>query len=662
MNNRGKLIIVLAGQPNVGKSTVFNLLTGLSQHVGNWPGKTVEKKEGIHVYDDVEMRIVDLPGTYSLTAFSEEEKIARDFVINERPDVMVLLANAAALERSLYLLSELLLLDSPVIVALNMVDVAEGQGIHIDINSLQNCLGIPVIPMVARKNKGIKELLSRVILLADGKLKYNPKIPDISQDHRDIFLKLIELTKEHIPAPYTVRWAVTKLMEGDPEILRMIEDTMPVNKWSEIKSLLLKHEDSLRAVVGGRYDWLETVIRDSVSRFKRGQVLATDRLDHVLTRPVFGIPALLGVLATVFFLTYKVGSPMQRLLEWVVNSFARWAGPLFSRAPGWISGIVLDGIIGGAGTVLTFLPILLIFFTSMAFLEDVGYMARAAFVMDRFMHTIGLHGKSFLPMFLGFGCNVPAVLGTRIIESKRARLLTIFLAPFVPCTARLAVITLVAAAVFRERAAFISWSLVAVNILALGFSGMLASRLFLRGEPMPFIMELPLYHKPNPRTIGMVVWNRTKAFVKKAGTVILGFSILIWLMSNIPGGRIEDSVLGRLGRLIEPLGAFMGLDWRMLVALLGSFVAKENSIAMLGVLYGVGEKGLRNILPDMMSHASALSFLVVLMLFIPCAATVSVIRQEIESWKWFLFSVIFMLLVSLGGGMTAYRLALLFGI
>ncbi len=662
MSGRHKLIIALAGQPNVGKSTVFNVLTGLSQHVGNWPGKTVEKKEGIHIYDNVEMRIVDLPGTYSLTAFSEEEKIARDFVINERPDVMVLTADATALERSLYLLSELLLLDSPVIVAVNMTDVAEDQGIHIDTDSLQNCLGIPVIPMVARKNKGIKELLSQVILLSDRKLKYDPKIPDISQDHRDIFLNLIELTREHIPAPYTARWVVTKLMEGDPEILKMMEDILPGEKWSRIQSLLIKHEDSLRAVVGGRYDWIEAVIRDSVSHFKRGQVLMTDRLDHVLTRPVFGIPILLSVLAIAFLLTYGIGSPVQGLLEWLVNSFARWAGTFLSGAPGWISGIVIDGIIGGAGTVLTFLPILLIFFVFMAFLEDVGYMARAAFVMDRFMHTIGLHGKSFLPMFLGFGCNVPAVLGARIIESRRARLLTIFLAPFVPCTARLAVLTLVAAAVFMERAAFISWSLVTVNILALGFSGMLVSRLFLRGEPMPFIMELPLYHKPNPRTIGMVVWNRTKAFVKRAGTVILGFSILIWLMSNIPGGRIEDSVLGRIGRLIEPLGALMGLDWRMIVALLGSFVAKENSIAMLGVLYGVGEKGLRNVLPHMMSHASALSFLVVLMLFIPCVATVSVIRQEIESRKWFLFSLIFMLLISLGSGMAAYHLALLFGI
>ena len=662
MSGRHKLIIALAGQPNVGKSTVFNVLTGLSQHVGNWPGKTVEKKEGIHVYDNVEMKIVDLPGTYSLTAFSEEEKIARDFVINERPDVMVLTADATALERSLYLLSELLLLDSPVIVAVNMTDVAEYQGIHIDINSLQNSLGIPVVSMVASKNEGIKELLSQVILLSDRKLKYDPKIPDISQDHRDIFLNLIELTREHIPAPYTGRWVVTKLMEGDPEILKMMEDILPGEKWSRIQSLLIKHEDSLRAVVGGRYDWIETVTRASVSRFKRGQVLMTDRLDHVLTRPVFGIPILLSVLAIAFLLTYGIGSPVQGLLEWLVNSFARWARHFLSGAPGWISGIVIDGIIGGAGTVLTFLPILLIFFAFMAFLEDVGYMARAAFVMDRFMHTIGLHGKSFIPMFLGFGCNVPAVLGARIIESRRARLLTIFLAPFVPCTARLAVLTLVAAAVFMERAAFISWSLVTVNILALGFYGMIVSRLFLRGEPMPFIMELPLYHKPNLKTIGIVVWNRTKAFVKRAGTVILGFSVLIWLMSNIPGGRIEDSVLGRIGRLIEPLGALMGLDWRMIVALLGGFVAKENSIAMLGVLYGVGEEGIRNVLPNVMNHASALSFLVVMMLFIPCAATVSVMRQEIESSKWFLFSLIFMLLISLGGGMAAYRLALLFGI
>ena len=322
-----KLIVALAGQPNVGKSTVFNVLTGLSQHVGNWPGKTVEKKEGVHVYDNMEIRLVDLPGTYGLTAFSEEEKIARDFVINEQPDVLVLITNAAALERSLYLLSELLLLNLPVILAVNMMDVAEDQGIHIDINNLQNCLGIPVVSMVASKNKGIKELVSQIILLSDEKLKYNPKIPDISRDHSAIFSNLIELTREHIPAPYTVRWVVTKLMEGDPEISRIMEDILPGDKWRRIQSLLIKHEDSLRAVVGGRYDWIETVTRASVSHFKRGQVLITDRLDHVLTRPVFGIPVLLSVLAIAFLLTYGIGSPVQGLLEGLTNSFARWAEP-----------------------------------------------------------------------------------------------------------------------------------------------------------------------------------------------------------------------------------------------------------------------------------------------------------------------------------------------
>jgi len=655
-------LVALAGQPNVGKSTVFNILTGLSQHVGNWPGKTVEKKEGIFASRDAEIRILDLPGTYSLTAFSEEERIARDFIIKERPDVIVLIANASALERSLYLLSELLLLGPPVILALNMMDVAQEQGIRIDASTLRISLGIPVVSMIATKNRGVKELVSEIVSLSTGNLEYTPYVPEVSQDHMDVFLALTEIVGEYVPQPYTARWTITKLMEGDPEVSKMMERTLPGDKWDEVGLLLRKHEDSQLAVVHGRYDWIEALIRTAVSHFRKGQVLVTDRLDHVLTRPIFGIPILLGVLAIVFLLTYRVGIPIQGGLEWLVNSFARGVEPSLSSAPEWVSGIVIDGVIGGAGTVLTFFPILLIFFAFMAFLEDIGYIARAAFVMDRFMHTIGLHGKSFLPMFFGFGCNVPAVLGARIVESRRAKLLTIFLTPFVPCTARLAVLTLVAAAVFGDRATLIPWSLVTVNILALGLSGMLANKLFLKGEPMPFIMELPLYHRPNPRTIGVVVWHRMIAFMKRAGTVILGFSILIWLVSHIPGGKIEDSILGWVGHLIGPLGSPVGLDWKMMVALLASFVAKENSIATLGVLYGVGDEGLRNVLPSVMSHASALSFLVVLMLFIPCAATVVVMKQEMGSWKWFLFSLIFMLFISFGSGIVAYRLALLLGI
>jgi ferrous iron transport protein B len=656
------LLVALAGQPNVGKSTVFNILTGLSQHVGNWPGKTVEKFEGVHETEDFDIRIVDLPGTYSLSALSEEERVARDFIIHEHPDVIVLIANASALDRSLYLLSEILILGPPVVVAVNMLDVAEEQGIRVDTDMLHNSLHIPVIPMIAKKNRGIKELVLAIIRLAKGELTYTPRIPDISEDHRNIFHQINELVGEHASPPHPDVWIATKLMEGDPEALEEMKEILPADTWNKIELLLLKHEDALRAVVGGRYDWIEDITRAAVSRHKMGQVLITDRIDHALTRPVIGIPVLLSILAIIFTLTFKIGYPLQKLLELLIGSVGRFFDASLHNAPLWIKGLLINGIIGGAGSVLTFIPLLVIFFISMAFLEDVGYMARAAFVMDRFMHIIGLHGKSFLPMCLGFGCNVPSIMGARIVESERARLLTIFLTPFVPCTARLAAMAFIAAAVFGEKALVVSWSLIALNLLTLGFAGMIMSRFFLKDIPVPFIMELPLYHKPDIRTIAMTVRSRTMSFVKKAGTVILGFSVLIWIISNYPGKNIDNSILGWIGHLIEPIGIPLGLDWKMIVALLSSIVAKENAVATLGVLYGVGDQGLMDVLPNMISHASSLSFLVTLMLFVPCAPTFAVMKREMGSWKWFFTSFIFMLLISYCGGAAAYRIALLLGI
>ncbi len=657
-----KLLVGLAGQPNVGKSTVFNILTGLSQHVGNWPGKTVEKAEGVHLADDVEMHIVDLPGTYSLTAFSEEERVAREFVIHEQPDVIVLVVNAAALERSLYVLAELLLLDPPVVLAVNMMDVAEKQGVHINVEALERALGIPVVPLVATKNKGVKELRSLVIAVCEGKLECHPRMPAVSADHAVIYSKLMELINGSVPPLYTARWVATKLMEGDPEAGEMLKQMVPEALWNEIQGLLIKHEDALRAVVGGRYDWIEDVTRAAISRFKRGQVLMTDRIDHVLTRPLFGIPILLAILALVFLLTYKIGFPVQDQLGRLMTFIAALIEPALSGAPGWVKGVLINGVIGGAGSVLTFLPILLIFFACLSFLEDVGYMARAAFVMDRFMHIVGLHGKSFLPMCLGFGCNVPSIMGARIVESRKARLLTIFLTPFVPCTARLGVLTFVSGAIFGREASLVAWLVVSVNIVVLGLSGMVISRLFLKGEPTPFIMELPLYHKPDGRIIGVVIWSRMVAFVKKAGTVILLVSIVIWVLSNVPGGTIETSILGYVGKAIEPVGRPLGLTWQQMVALVSSLLAKENSIATLGVLYGVGREGLQVVLPRVMGQASALTFIVVLMLFIPCAATVTVMKQEMGSWRWFLGSLLFMVLVSYLVGVIAFRAALFAGL
>ena len=657
-----RLLVALAGQPNAGKSTVFNILTGLSQHVGNWPGKTVEKKEGAHTVDGLEMRIIDLPGTYSLTAFSEEERVARDFIIQEAPDVIVLLVNASALERSLYLLAELLLLGPPIVIAVNMLDVAEKQGIRIDTEALQKALGIPVVPMVATKNRGIRELVAQITAVARGEAEPRPSYPLVREDHRVLFDKLTELIRGGVPSPYTVPWATAKLMEGDPEIAALLEERLPAPVWEEVRALLIAHEDSLHAVVCGRYDWIEEVTRACVSRFRMGQVVMTDRIDHLLTRPVFGIPVLLAVLGGVFGLTYTIGFPLQKVLEQLIGLLAARLDPLLAPAPAWIKGLIVEGVIGGAGSVLTFVPILLIFFAVLALLEDVGYMARAAFVMDRFMHLVGLHGKSFIPMCLGFGCNVPAILGVRIVESKKARLLTMLLTPFIPCTARLAVLIFVTAAIFASQATLVVWGLVTLNLLVLGAMGMLINAFVMKGEATPFIMELPLYQRPNPRTIGHVVWSRTVSFVRKAGTVILAVSILVWLLAYLPDGRIDTSILAVIGRFLEPLGRPIGLDWKMVTALLTSLVAKENAVATLAVLYGVGEQGLLQVLPSVMGHAPALAFLTVMMLFVPCAATIAVMRREMQNRAWFFASLLLTLAISYLGGMAAYHLALWTGI
>jgi ferrous iron transport protein B len=656
-----EIFVALVGQPNVGKSTVFNILTGLSQHVGNWPGKTVEKKEGVHRADNVLIRIVDLPGTYSLTAFSEEERVTRDFIIKEKPDLVVLVLNAAALERSLYLLSEVLLLNRPVIVAINMLDVASNQGIQIDTNALQEALGIPVIPMVAKRNSGIKELVGEMSKFATCDSKYSPELPAVSEDHLQIYQDILGQIRPHIQAPYTPEWVAIKLMEGDPEVSAMVEVLAPVIVWNEILSLLIKHEDALHAVVNGRYDWIEKMTRAAISRFKMGQVVLTDRIDHILTRPIFGIPVLLAVMAFVFFLTYAVGVPLQTWMSDLISQLIKFCEPLTIGWPTWLQGLMLNGVIGGAGSVLTFLPILLIFFAIMALLEDIGYMARAAFVMDRIMHLVGLHGKSFIPMCLGFGCNVPAVLGARIIETRKARMITLLLIPFVPCTARLAVLTLVSAAIFGKNAAYVSWSILALNIVVLGIAGALVNKTLWK-QDAPFIMELPIYHRPDPKTLMMVVWSRTLSFVRKAGTVILGVSLIVWFLSYFPNGNVEESWLAHLGRVLQPLGVPLGLDWKMITALLTGLVAKENIVATLGVLYSVGREGLSQTLPTVMSHESAAAFLVVMMLFIPCAATIAVLKKEMNSNRWFCSTIAMTLVVSYLGGIAAFNFVKWLGI
>ncbi|HEY76784.1 MAG TPA: ferrous iron transport protein B [Thermoflexia bacterium] len=653
------LLVALAGQPNVGKSTLFNLLTGLNQHVGNWPGKTVERREGFFTFDGTTYRLVDLPGTYSLTANSAEEVIAREFIIRERPDVVIALVDAAMLERSLYLAAELIALPAPLVVALNMMDVAEQEGVRIEPEVLEAAMGVPVVPMVATRGEGVQALLETVHRLACGEVPYVPKPPQIRADHREVLEEIEGLIAGYVPAPYPQEWVALKLLEGDREVTRMMQASLPPDRWEEVHRVLRAHDDALVAVASGRYEWIGRMVRAAVTRPKAGQISLTERLDRWATHPFWGLVVLAGILGLVFWLTYTIGTPVQDLLDtYVVGVLADAVRAALSGGPSWLADLLADGVIGGAGAMLTFLPILVIFFAVMGILEDVGYLARAAFVMDGFMHLMGLHGKSFLPLFLGFGCNVPAVLGTRVIESRRARLLTLLLAPLVPCTARMAVIAFLAPAFFGSAATLVSWGLVLLALAVLALSGAVLNRFLFHGQRAAFIMELPLYHLPNWRTIGLAVWQRSLAFVRKAGTLILAVSVVVWALSTFPGGRVEESFLAQVGRWLEPAGRWMGLDWRLMVALLTSFIAKENSIATLGVLFGAGESaGLAETLVATFSPATALAFLVTQILFIPCVATVGAIRQETGSWRWTLFDIGFLLVVSLAGGVVVYHLA-----
>jgi ferrous iron transport protein B len=647
------VVIALTGQPNVGKSTVFNTLTGMHQHVGNWTGKTVDLKNGQVNFQNTVYTLVDLPGTYSLTAASEEERITRDFILNEKPDLVIAVADATNLERGLYLLAELLLLPAPVILALNMMDVTEQEGFSVEPRVLETALGIPVVPMSAAHNQGITELMETVAQFRSGKLPYHPQKPSILPAHQQILSELERILADFPTTGQPLDWICIKLLEGDDEITRHVKSLVQPETWTQIEHILYQHEDAILDIAGARYKWIDRMLRAAVVEHTLSHGRLTSRLDRVLTHPVWGTITMFVLLGGVFWLTYSVGSPIQAWLADLISRLADSVRVWLSSAPNWISELVAGGILGGLGMVLTFLPLLIIFYTVLGLLEDTGYLARIAFLADRWMHRIGLHGKSFLPLLMGFGCNVPAVLGTRIIESSKARLFTILLIPLIPCTARLAVVTFLAPVLFGSSATLVSLALVVANLLLLALIGTLLHQYAFGDEHLPFIMELPIYHLPNFKTIGLYVWNNVVGFLEKAGKVILFASVIVWGLSYFPTGNINTSILGYIGKFLEPVAGLMGMPWKVLVALLTGAVAKENTIATLGVLYG----NIGKTLPQILGTASALSVLVFQMLFIPCIATVAAIRQETKSWKWTAISLVMMLALSSGIAIAVYQIA-----
>lgn len=644
--------IALAGQPNVGKSTVFNLLTGLDQHVGNWTGKTVEQKTGAFDYGGLGYEIVDLPGTYSLSANSEEELIAREYILREKPDLVVAVVDAATLERNLYLVAELLLLPAPIVLALNMMDVAEKEGIRVEPEVLEKAMGIPVVPMSASRGQGAERLEAAIEATLQGRLEYKPNLPAILPAHLPVLDALEKMIAPYVTAPYPVDWTALKLLEGDDALSAMLKGAMPARAWKEVDALLYAHEDAVLDIAGARYQWIGRMVRAAVVNPKVSHTGLTARLDRYLTHPIMGSLAMVLLMGGIFWLTFSVGGPLQALLGEAVRIRAAALRGWMGEAPAWLREFAASGLLGGLGMVLTFLPILAIFYLALGLMEDTGYMARAAYLSDRLMHLMGLHGKSFMPLLLGFGCNVPAVLGTRIIESKKARIQTALLVPFVPCTARLAVISILAPIFFGRSAFLVTWGLVAGNILVLALVGLALHRFAFEGEHVAFIMELPLYHAPNPRTIGIYVWQNLAGFLKKAGSIILAASLVVWVFSYFPTGEISTSFLGMLGRRLAPASALLGLPWQVFIALLTSFAAKENTIATLTVLYG----DMAASLPAIVSPAAALALLVFQMLFVPCVGTIAAIKQETRSRSWTAFSVGLMLMVSFAASFAVYQL------
>jgi len=647
--------VALAGNPNVGKSTIFNILTGLHQHVGNWPGKTVERKQGTCRLDDYAFEVVDLPGTYSLTAHSAEEVVARDYIVSERPDVVVVIVDACNIERNFYLVAQALELTDRVVVALNMMDLAGVKGYRIFPEKLQAALGVPVVPMVARRAEGCGDLLRVIAEVGSGQRAVSPR-PINYRRAEPTLAALREVLAGRALAGYPPSWVALKMLEGDEEIERLEEQELDAATRERTHQILRQHEHGPALVADARYAWIEEVLSAGMERPARSVITFTDRVDHIVTHRFLGLPILLGIFVGLFWLTFNVTTPIS---GWLDAGFARlgaWVAQV--AGPGWLIGLLANGIIPGVGGVLTFVPIILMFFLFLGVLEDSGYMARAAFVMDRIMHAMGLHGRAFLSLLVGYGCNVPGIMATRLLETERDRLLAILVNPLIPCTARIGVATFFVGAFFAPALRTpVMASLYALSLAMVILAGFLLRRTVLPGEESPFMMELPLYRLPSLRNLVTYTGWRLLAFLKKAGTVILGASVAIWLLSSFPAGAdLPQTYLGRLGFWLEPAGRLLGLDWRTSVALVTGFAAKETSLATLGVLYHGEGQSLVHALRHSMTPLAALVFVVVQLFYIPCLATVAVMRSETGSWKWTALGVIYPLVLAGGLGLLVFHL------
>ena len=649
-----KLLFALAGNQNSGKTTLFNRLTGSNQHVGNFPGVTVEKKEG-QVKKHPEASVVDLPGIYSLSPYTSEEIVTRDFVLKEHPNGIINIVDATNIERNLYLSLQLIELGIPMVIALNMMDEVRASGNSIDIAKLSDELGVPVVPISAGKNEGIDELIEVAIRTASqGKkpLKYDFCDGEVHKAIHAIAHIIVDQAKE---AGIPLRFAATKLVEGDEptqELLKLDEDQQHI-----IEHIIEDMQNELgtdreAALADMRYTFIERVCGGCVTKHQetREQV-RSEKIDKILTSKYWGIPIFLGIMLLIFYLTFTLlGAPLQELMDKGITALTDLTakGMAYVGISDWLQSLVIDGIFAGVGSVLSFLPIIVLLFFFLSLLEDSGYMARVAFVMDKLLRKIGLSGRSFVPMLIGFGCSVPAIMSARTLSSERDRKMTILLTPFMSCSAKLPIYGMIIMAFFPHHRALIMMSVYVIGILVAILSGLLLKSTVFKGNPIPFVMELPAYRIPSPRSVLMLMWEKAKDFLRKAFTIIFVATIVIWFLQSfdIRLNMVADSsqsILASIGSLIAPLFVPLGFaDWRASTALLTGITAKESVVSTLTILTGAStDAQLSQVLATIFTPLSAYSFLVFTVLYMPCVAAFAASKRELGSWKGAIFTALY---------------------
>lgn len=670
VNERTKTInVALVGNPNCGKTSLFNIAAHAHERVGNYSGVTVDEKVGTFEYGGYTFNLVDLPGTYSLSAYSPEELYVRRHIIEKTPDIILNVVDGSNLERNLYLTTQLIDMDITMVMALNMYDELQKSGDKLDIDQLSTLLGMPIVPTTGRSGKGVGSLFDKIIEVFEGR---DSKTRHIHVNHGPVlepYIKRLrtELYEHGFSDELSTRFLSIKLLENDKQLEQYADQHDTDGSVLKMRNLLAsEYQDKNKvdienAITDAKYAFVRGALAECYQRNRKSTLHAfTDRLDAVVTHRWLGYPVFLVFMFVTFWCTFALG---QYPMDWIDALFG-WLGDLVRdhMAPGPLRSLLADGVIAGVGSVIVFLPNILILYLFISFMEDSGYMARAAFIMDKLMHKMGLHGKSFIPMIMGFGCNVPAIMATRTIEDRKSRLLTMLVVPMMSCSARIPVYVILVSAFFSRHAAVILTGLYLLGMVMAVLMAKLFSRFFVKGESLPFVMELPPYRMPTAKAVLRHTWEKGKEYLKKMGTIILGASIIVWALSYFPTNedriaQAENSYMAKIGQAIEPAMRPCGFDWRQSVSLLAGIGAKEVVASTMAVVYATSneeaemleadfesednELRISQLIHDNMTPLSAASMLLFILLYMPCISTVVAIKNESGHWKWALFTVVY---------------------